>query len=493
MLKTPPGAPCAWQAPRRAGRLVLLASLLALAACGGKDPESAESPSPSPVPSLISPEAMAQLRLLSPAPTLPAPPADPSNAVADDPAAAALGQRLFFDAGFAGALLESDNDGGHGGTGLQGATGTVSCASCHVPADGFVDTRTTLRQLSLAAGWTTRRTPSILDIGQARLLMWDGRFDSLQRQVLGVIESPLETNSSRLFFAQEIARRYAEPYRALFGSDPAVVLGAGYPLAEARNTGCELRLTGQTSPDDACSGGVRRGIPGTPDYDALSAEQQRTVTAIALNAGKAIAAYERRLSCGTGRFDAFMHGDATALTEAEQRGAALFVGKARCVQCHSGPFLSDQKFHNVGLYPERPQVGFIKLNDEGAGRGLAQVMADPLNVRSEFSDGDDGRLPSAVEPPMQGAFRTPMLRCASSRPSFMRTGQLRTLEAVVAFFNAGGHKTKGVPAPVVMGYLGETELEPLGLSAAEEADLVAFLKALDGPGPAPELLQAPAP
>jgi cytochrome c peroxidase len=436
----------------------------------------------------ISADEWAELEKLSPAPALPPPPADPSNRVADDPAAAALGQKLFFDPAFSGALLESDNDGQHAGVGLQGETGKVSCASCHLPESGFVDTRTVHGQLSLAAGWTHRRTPSILDVAHAKLLMWDGRFDSLQRQALAVFESPLEANSSRLFFAQQIARNYAEPYRAVFGSDPAVVLDASYPQPEATSAGCSLELTSSTTPDDDCSEGTRSGVPGAADYDALDDARKRAITTIVLDAGKAIAAYERLLSCGPSRFDAFMHGDETALTESEQRGAALFVGKAKCASCHSGPLLSDQLFHNVGMFPKLVSGAFLRKDDAGAEAGFAKVMADPLNVRGEYSDGDDGRLPASIEPAMRGAFRTPMLRCASQRPSFMRDGQLRSLEAVVTFFNEGGHKQPGVPANAVIGYLGETEIEPLGLDEQEVADLVAFLEALDGPGPAPELL-----
>ncbi len=442
-------------------------------------------------PALIGAEAWAELMKLSPSATLPAPPVDASNDVADDPEAAALGHALFFDPLFSGPLLDSDNDGFHEGVGMQGESGKVSCASCHLPEDGFVDTRTLHQQLSLASGWTNRRTPSILDVGHAKLLMWDGRFDSLQRQVLGVIESPLEANSSRLFFAQEIARRYAEPYQAIFGDDPTVVLGAGYPQLVADDPGCMLELTTSTTPDDACTGGTRHGAPGAADYDALSQEQQHVVTTIAVNAGKAIAAYERLLSCGPSRFDAFMHGDDGALTESEQRGAVLFVGKAKCASCHSGPFMSDQAFHNVGLYPAMVSGAFTRKDDRGAEAGLAQALADPLNVQSSFSDGDDGRLPASVAPEALGAFRTPMLRCASQRPSFMHTGQLESLEKVVAFFNEGGHKQLGVPADPILGYLGETEIEPLGLDDQEQADLVAFLHALDGPGPAPALLEAP--
>ena len=87
---------------------------------------------------------------------------------------------------------------------------------------------------------------------------------------------------------------------------------------------------------------------------------------------------------------------------------------------------------------------------------------------------------------MRGAFRTPTLRCVSRRPSFMHTAQFRDLREVVAFFNDGGHAPDAVP-----GYLGESELEPLGLTEEEVDDLTAFLKALDGPGPDEALLTAP--
>jgi cytochrome c peroxidase len=308
-------------------------------------------------------ETLQTLALASPLP----PPADASNAVADDPRAAELGQALFFDPGFSGKLLDSDNGTPedmegfvHKSVGSQGESGRVSCASCHVPEDGFSDTRTVHQQVSLAAGWTSRRTPSILDVGHASLVMWDGRFDSLQRQVLGVIESPLEANSSRLFFAQEIARRYAAPYEELFGSDPTMVLGEDYPQLTGDTTGCQLEVTSFTTPDATCSEGTLHGVPGDgAEYDSLTDEQKRIVTRIAVNAGKAIAAYERLLSCGTSRFDAFMHGEEDALDESEQRGAALFVGKARCVSCHSGPFFSDQQFHNVGLPPAMVAAAFL--------------------------------------------------------------------------------------------------------------------------------------
>src|SRR5882724_11868027 len=89
-----------------------------------------------------------------------APPADPTNAVADAPAAAALGQQLFFDTRFSGPLLVGDN-GANGATGPAGASGTVSCASCHDPARGGADVRSRPGNTSLGASWTGRNAPSV--------------------------------------------------------------------------------------------------------------------------------------------------------------------------------------------------------------------------------------------------------------------------------------------------------------------------------------------
>ena len=213
---------------------------------------------------------------------------------------------------------------------------------------------------------------------------------------------------------------------------------------------------------------------------------QKEVTRVVVNAGKALGAYERLLSCGLGPFDDWMHGSQEAISPAAKRGAALFVGGGGCVKCHSGPFMSDQRFHNVGLVPAIVQQFILDAHDRGAVVGIATLIADPLNSSSTFSDGTDTRLPSpgAVTSTMEGAFRTPMLRCVNMRPSWMHTGQIQSLEAVVAFFNRGGDAPGG-------GYPGTSELHALGLSARDQGDLTAFLRTLDGPGASAELRTRP--
>jgi cytochrome c peroxidase len=409
--------------------------------------------------------------------TLPPAPPDASNRFADDPAAAQLGQRFFFDTGFAGQLLDEDNDGGSGTLGVRGESGKIACASCHVPEAGFVDVRTFRKQLSLAAGWGVRKARMLLDVGQSTLLMWDGRRDALYNQPFTPIETHFEMNSSRLFVAQELFRRYRADYEALFGAMPPLDDAERFPQLSGATTGCPL----EENPDGvpvSC-----HGMPGdAAEYDAMSPEDREAVTLVVVNFGKAIGAYERLLSCGPSRFDAWVHGDADALTAEEQLGAELFVGRAKCASCHSGPFLTDQSFHNVGLQAASASLQEAYPDDPGAAEGLGAALEDPLNVRGPFSDGDDERLPDGVDAAMTGAFRTPSLRCVSRRPSFMHTAQYRSLGDVVSFFAKGGHQD---------GYLGTKEIQPLDLAKEERAALVAFLEALDGPGPAPELLVAP--
>jgi cytochrome c peroxidase len=430
--------------------LVALLGIVALAACS-----SGEGPAPAPPPSLTADER-ALLEAMSPA-TLPAPPPDATNAWADDPAAAQLGKRLFFDPTFSGKLIEGDNDGSANTLGKKGEAGKVSCAGCHLPDSDFLDTRTLGKEVSLAAGWGKRRAPSLLDVGQAKLVMWDGRRDALYNQIFGALESPVEMNGSRLFMAERVFAAHRAPYEALFGPMPKLDDAKRFP---------------PIAPDVASP---QHGAPGDgAEYDGMSADDQTAVTRVVVNAGKAIGAYERKLSCGQGRFDAYLRGTGT-LTDAELRGAKLFVGRARCASCHSGPFFSDQKFHNVGLRATTVAVVVIDANDRGAKDGIAGALADPLRSTGVFSDGDDGRLAAAV--PVDGGFRTPMLRCVGRRPTFMHTGQLHSLEDTVAFFARGGDAA---------GYPGTNELQPLALSPTDRSDLVAFLRTLDGEGAAPE-------
>jgi cytochrome c peroxidase len=408
---------------------------------------------------------------------LPPPPPDKTNRFADDPLAAQFGRKLFFDPRFSGRLMDGDNDGSPHALGTKGEVGRVSCAGCHVPQSGFLDSRTLGHSISLAAGWGRRHAPSLLDVGQTKLVMWDGRRDALYNQIFEVIESPVEMNSSRLFVAQQLSRFHKKEYEAIFGRLPDFLDPTEYPQIQAEQAGCEPR---GVDPKPVCDG-TTHGMPGDGGaFDHLSESKQEAATRAVVNMGKALASYQRKLACGAGRFDAWANGDTNAMSNSELRGLKLFVGKAACVQCHSGPYLSDQKFHNVGLIPRTVAVVFRDTLDDGAYSGIGAALTDPLNSRGKFSDGDDGRLPVAPGKELRGAYKTPMLRCVSRRLTFMHTGQLTDLGAVVDFFDKGGSPHN---------LIGQNEHKPLGLSSAEKSDLLQFLQALDGPGPAAQLLR----
>lgn len=155
---------------------------------------------------------------------------------------------------------------------------------------------------------------------------------------------------------------------------------------------------------------------------------------------EAIAAYERTVISSNSAFDKYIAGDAKAMEEAAVRGLALFRGKARCVLCHNGANFTDNQFHNLGV----PQVGPMK---EDLGR---------YYVTKAEKD--------------KGAFKTPTLRSIAETAPYMHDGVFKTLEEVVDFLNGGGGANPNLSQLV----------KPLGLTAEDKADLVAFLKALTG-------------
>ncbi|HWQ14833.1 MAG TPA: cytochrome c peroxidase [Roseiflexaceae bacterium] len=385
------------------------------------------------------PAEVATLRGLSLASLPPLPP-DPSNRYGDDARAAALGQRLFFD------------------TRLS-VNGQVACATCHLPAQQFQD-GTALGQ---GVGTTNRRTMPIAGTAYSPWLFWDGRKDSQWAQALGPLESPVEHGGSRGQYAHVIAQHYRAEYEAIFGplpdlSDPRRFPPAAGPVADpaARSA-----------------------------WEAMTPEDRETVTRIYANIGKAIAAYERLIMPGRTRFDdyvdAVVRGDTAAmqraLTPDEVAGLRLFVGKAQCINCHNGPLLTNNDFHNTGV----PAAAGLP-EDTGRALGLQQAQADEFNCLSPYSDAepaDCGELRFAKADPHEQMrqFKPPSLRGVAERAPYMHAGQIPTLRAVLEHYN----RAPAAPA-------GHSELRPLGLTDQELAQLEAFLRALSAPVVAPPAL-----
>src|SRR5688500_3574061 len=133
------------------------------------------------------------------------------------------------------------------------ANGRVACATCHKPDQEFQDGT----PLANGVGMTNRRTMPIAATAYSPFLFWDGRKDSQWAQALGPLESPVEHGGNRDQYAQVIAEHYRSKYEQVFGTMPA-----------------------------------------------LSTRDE--VTAVFVNIGKAIAAYERTVQYGPSRFDTYV-------------------------------------------------------------------------------------------------------------------------------------------------------------------------------------------
>jgi cytochrome c peroxidase len=343
--------------------------------------------------------------------------------VADNAEAVELGREIFFDARFSG-------------------NGEVACASCHLPERQFQDDI----PLGRGMGTTTRRTMPIAGMAHSPFLFWDGRKDSLWAQALGPLESAVEHGGDRTQYAHLIAEHYAEEYEALFGPLPdlaAMPAHAG-PFAD---------------------------LEAVAAWEAMPEAERVAVNTVFANLGKAIAAFERTILPPETRFDQWVASEdfprAGILTEEEIAGLRLFLGEGQCINCHNGPLLTDNHFHNTGV-PAAPGLP----EDTGRADGARLVLEDEFNCLGPYSDAepedcDELRFMSADGHELLRAFKTPSLRGAASRPPYMHAGQIGTLEEVIAHYAAAPE------APA-----GHSELRPLELTEVERAQLVAFLATL---------------
>jgi cytochrome c peroxidase len=387
-----------------------------------------------------------------------APPVDPSSSAADDPRAAILGKKLFFDTRFSGPLGPLNDAVSNGSLGLAGTASKVACTSCHQLEFGGSDHRSRPPATSFTAGYTGRNAPTVInaaysDPAHGGWQTWDGRKDSLWSQAIEPLEKPNQHNFTRLQLAHVLFDHYKADYEAVFGAMPDLSSTTRFPPA---------------------------GKPGSPTYDAMSPADRIAIDRVLVNFGKAIEAYERFLVStrfAPSAFDQMLAGDETAMTPAAIRGARLFVGKAACNECHRGGTFSDGKFHNVGC----PQEGdHAYATDVGHYNGIADLKADVFNRAGAFSDQPDDshvRDLTAIDADI-GSFKTPTLRNVAKTAPYMHDGVYGTLWDVVNHYNFGG---------ATGAYSGtrEVAIAPLLLDSREVDDLVEFLRSLSDGDPLP--------
>jgi cytochrome c peroxidase len=165
-------------------------------------------------------------------------------------------------------------------------------------------------------------------------------------------------------------------------------------------------------------------------FDAAFPNEGLSVDTLA----NALATYERTIVSREAPFDLWIDGDKRAISESAKRGFVVFNTKGHCSSCHEGWNFTNDGFHDIGL--------------PGADAGRGQL------------------LPRVAK--MNHAFKTPGLREIARRGPYMHDGSLATLEEVIDHYDRGGVERPSRSDLIV----------PLGLSAQDKVDLVAFLKSL---------------
>jgi cytochrome c peroxidase len=364
-------------------------------------------------------------------------PLEPPVAPAGNPVTAAkasLGKALFWD-----EQLSS--------------TRTVSCGTCHRPAAGGSDPRTNpttrnpgLDQMfgtaddifgspgvpqNLSNGTyvfdqtygfglqvTGRKSPSYLNAGYSRSgLFWDGRATEQFRDQL--------TNNVLL------------PTRAALESQAAGPPVSDAEMAHVGRNWSEIASRVQFAKPLALATDIPAGLEtwiGSRSYPDLFEEAFGTPEVTPARIAMAIGTHERMLFSDRTPFDR-SNANIEPMTQIEQDGLTLFVGN-NCNICHSGPLLTNNQYHNIGVRPV----------NEDLGRGAFTQNPD-----------DNGR------------FRTPNLRNVELHAPYMRNGRFATLEEVVDFYDRGGDHTS---APNFESGI----IRVLALTPYEKQALVAFMK-----------------
>ncbi|WP_413203556.1 cytochrome-c peroxidase [Rhodospirillum sp. A1_3_36] len=282
--------------------------------------------------------------------------------------------------------------------------GSLTCASCHaIVAQAGADGRRTALGIDKQRG--SRNTPTVWNAAFQSRLFWDGRAKSLEDQALGPILNPIEMGMPSIETAADRLR--ADPtYRTAF----SVAFGSNVPI----------------------------------NGDSIA---------------RAIAAYERTLITPNTRYDQFIRGKTSALTEREKRGMWLFetVG---CVQCHAGPNFSGASL----IGPYRP---FAPLHAVG-------TEAD----RTYHLTADKGK---------NALWRIPSLRNVALTAPYLHNGSVDTLEEAVRLMakNQLGITLSGsapTPAPHWLTQAGTfASPHPRSLNDEDIHAIVAFLGSLSAP------------
>ncbi len=432
----------------RPSRLAHLLAAVALLGCAGEDPAPEDTGSgfePDRPEDTDAPVDLdAQLQGVLAGLDVPVGPLEPLPA--GDPARVEVGRLLFWD-----PVLSGNRD--------------VACATCHHPdfdtSDGLP------RSLGTGATGTgpergdgdhreplLRRAPMLWNRARLDVLFWDGRVALEDGVVVGGVPRPPGGDDLDLLAVQAL-HPLLDPVEMLGVPGDVAVDGGPNELADGSADQVYARL--------------RARLAAIPDYDRRLSEAFPEVGAdwTLAEVARALAVYQRHAFDPTDTaWDRYLRGDTDALTDDQKLGATFFFAEGRCGACHSGPLLSDERFHNLGI----PFVGVVD-------RGREDVTGDPADAF---------------------AFRTPPLRNVTGDGPYFHNGAAADLSELFIHYAdpaAGAARTEAAHLPDDLDLVGtDAEREGLAGSLSEDlptpgngastvglSNLRAFLRALEDP------------
>ena len=318
-----------------------------------------------------------------------------------------LGRTLFFD-----PILSGNRN--------------ISCGTCHDPArgtgdavslgigEGGVGFGAARRTAEGVTGRIPRNAQPLYNIGARayRAMFHDGRLEPDSRATFrsgywSPAREQLPAGLDSLLAAQ-----------AMFPVTSAVEMAGQKGENKVATAVAEDRLS------DAWDHLAAR-LAALPAYARLFIDAFPEVTSPAeisfVHAARALAAFQTAaFRSDASAFDAALqHGDLSRLPPEAEAGLRLFYGKADCAACHSGPLLTDHRFHAIAV----PQIGPGKGHGADSGYWRAAGFMDRLE--------DEGRYRVTFEPADLFAFRTPSLRNVTLTGPWGHNGAFATLEAMV--------------------------------------------------------------
>ncbi|HEY0272627.1 MAG TPA: cytochrome c peroxidase [Chitinophaga sp.] len=272
------------------------------------------------------------------------------------------------------------------------SSGQISCASCHAPDLSWADGRE--KAVGHDQQVNQRNTPSLENVWYYKKLFWDGRSNGLEDQVAGPVNNAKEMHGDMEVLPSKL--KAIKGYRALF-------------------------------------------------RDAFASEK---ITASRI--AQAIATYEKTISSRKTSLDLFLAGYKNALSDGAVRGLHLYRTKARCMNCHYGPMMTDNDFHNIGL------TYYGRLYQDLGRYNVTGLAADI------------------------GKFKTPSLRDVIRTRPWMHNGLFDDIGGVINMYSAGMPQPKPRADQLADTLFPRTDplIKRLNLTKAEKEDLIAFLNAV---------------